>query len=96
MIATSDVTLSKSDRALFQEAVKLQTFPCKSITAQNWIQIKASRTKAIVSMNTKLVAAVKRIEGSGKTTKIKCYKNGSIKIVSGVKPKCPTGFKLLK
>ena len=94
-IAISDVGLSKSDRALLNEAGKLLRFPCKSINSKNWSLIKASRAKAITSMNTKLMAAVKRLEGSGKSTKINCYRNGSIKIVSGIKPKCPTGYKLL-
>ena len=94
-IAISDVGLGKSDRALLNEAGKLLRFPCKSITSKNWSLIKASRAKAITTMNTKLMAAVKRLEGSGKSTKINCYRNGSIKIVSGIKPKCPTGYKLL-
>jgi hypothetical protein len=96
LIATSDIVLTNADRLLFKEAGKLQNFPCNSITSKNWSQIKVSRGKAIASMNTKVQVAVKRIEGSGKNTEIKCYKNGIIKIVSGIKPKCPKGFTVLK
>lgn len=93
--STSNFRLSKSEEAKLMHSVEVLQFNCDEITEEFWKsnrnELVSEFTKArkiIQSLNSRYLQSI--------PITITCYKAGTLKKVSGLKPACPKGFKKVK
>jgi hypothetical protein len=91
---------SNDRNAAFKELEKGNASPgiliqrCDLLNAKSWKSIKSDYSKTITKANKELKRIVIKYKLQ-KSINLTCMKNGVLKEISGIDPKCPKGFKEL-